>query len=131
MVETALVLPLMLLVILGVVEFGRAFMVSQLLVNAAREGNRLAVMSGVTTAQVDAEVRTVVQNTVGVDPAQVAVTITVTPFAGGGSHSDLSIAQKRDLCEVSAAIPYDQVSYVPVRWMTGVNLSGQCAMRHE
>lgn len=39
-VEMALVLPLFLLVIFGIVEIGRAFMVEHLLANAARVGAR-------------------------------------------------------------------------------------------
>lgn len=39
----ALVLPIFFLVVGGIIEFGRAFMISQVLQNAAREGCRKAV----------------------------------------------------------------------------------------
>ncbi|MEZ5942312.1 MAG: TadE/TadG family type IV pilus assembly protein [Planctomycetaceae bacterium] len=131
MVETALVLPIMMMVILGIVEFGRAFMVCQLLTNAAREGGRSAVIPGSTSPQVTADIQGLVANTVGVDTTEVAVSILVTPYAGGNSHSDLSLAQKRDLCDIRVVVAYDNVSFVPAKWMTGVNLTGQTAMRHE
>ncbi|MCA9030867.1 MAG: pilus assembly protein [Planctomycetaceae bacterium] len=131
MVETALVLPIMMMVILGIVEFGRAFMVCQLLTNASREGGRAAVIPGSTSPQVTADVQTLVANTVGVDTTEVTVGITVTPYAGGNPHSDLSLAQKRDLCDIRVVVAYDAVSFVPTRWLTGVNLTGQTAMRHE
>ena len=131
MVETALVLPIMLMIILGIVEFGRAFSVSQLLTNAAREGNRMSVLSGVTTQNVIDEVHLLTTSTVGVSSSNVAVQVTVTPFAGGAQHSDLTLAQKRDLVDVRVTVAYQNVSLMPVRWMQGVNLVGQSAMRHE
>ena len=39
-VEMALVLPIFFMVVLGIIEFGRAFMIGQLVTNAAREAVR-------------------------------------------------------------------------------------------
>lgn len=52
MVEFALVLPLMLLVIGGVVDFGRMLFTEVTLTNAAREGARAAVVSTATTTDI-------------------------------------------------------------------------------
>jgi Flp pilus assembly protein TadG len=57
LLETALTLPLLLLVSVGIFEFGRAFQMEQIITNAAREGARLAVMPGSTKAMVDARVQ--------------------------------------------------------------------------
>lgn len=46
LLETALTLPLLLLVTVGIVEFGRAYQTWQVLTNAAREGARVAVLPG-------------------------------------------------------------------------------------
>jgi Flp pilus assembly protein TadG len=46
LVEFALVLPLLLLVMLGIAEFGFAFQRYEVVTNAAREGARLAVLPG-------------------------------------------------------------------------------------
>jgi Flp pilus assembly protein TadG len=46
-VEFALVLPILLLVLFGVTEFGRAIMVTNVLNTASREGARLAAVSSV------------------------------------------------------------------------------------
>jgi len=43
-IEVALTLPLLLLVSVGIFEFGRAYQTWQVLTNAAREGARLAVL---------------------------------------------------------------------------------------
>lgn len=44
LLETAIALPLVLLVSVGIFEFGRAFQTWQVLTNAAREGARVAVL---------------------------------------------------------------------------------------
>ena len=51
-VEFALVAPLFFTLILGIIEFGRMMMVQEILVNAAREGARAAILPGETDAQV-------------------------------------------------------------------------------
>lgn len=52
LVEFALVLPLLLLVVLGIAEFGFMFQRYEVLTNAAREGARIAVLPGYATADV-------------------------------------------------------------------------------
>lgn len=45
LVELALLLPLLLLIVFGITEFGRAFYIKNALTNAAREGARRASVS--------------------------------------------------------------------------------------
>ena len=47
-VELAVVLPLLLTIVFGIIEFGWVFMVRETLVNASREGCRVAVLQGST-----------------------------------------------------------------------------------
>jgi Flp pilus assembly protein TadG len=54
LLETAIVLPMIMLVCVGIFEFGRAYQTWQVLTNASREGARLAVLDG----QTDSAVRT-------------------------------------------------------------------------
>lgn len=56
LVEFALVLPMLLLVVLGIAEFGFIFQRYEVLTNAAREGARIAVLPGYSTADVQARV---------------------------------------------------------------------------
>ena len=51
-VEMAVVTPLLLALVFGVIEFGWVFMVRQTLANAAREGCRTAVLQNSTSQQV-------------------------------------------------------------------------------
>lgn len=131
-VETALVLPVFFMVMLGIVEVGRAFMVSQLLTNAAREGARTAIMTNSTNTEVTNTVTDVVQRTVGCAPADVAVTIIVTPYPGNPNPgNNVNLAKKRDLCEVEVRVNYSKVNLIPIKFLTNAQLLGQAAMRHE
>src|SRR5712692_11119291 len=55
--ETALTLPLLLVVSVGIFEFGRAYQTWQVMTNAAREGARVAVMPSSPTGAAEARVR--------------------------------------------------------------------------
>jgi Flp pilus assembly protein TadG len=52
LIETALTLPIVLVISISIFEFGRALQVWQLLTNAAREGARVAVLPGASQAAV-------------------------------------------------------------------------------
>ena len=84
MVEMALVLPLFLTLILGMIEFGRAMMIANLVTNAAREGARMAVLDGSSNTTVTDGIKTFLQSAIGVTvlSSDIGVTITVTPAAG-------------------------------------------------
>lgn len=132
LVETALVLPIFFMVVLGIIEFGRAMMVAQLLNNGAREGARIAIMTGSTNAAVETAVLDFVEDAVGVNRNQVTVTITVSPATGNPDPVDIvANANKRDLCDIFVSVPFDQVDFLPGDYLANSNLSGQCAMRHE
>jgi Flp pilus assembly protein TadG len=76
LVEFALVLPLLLLLILGIVEFGRAWNAKQILTDAAREGARLSVIgnSNITdTSQVNTRIRQIVA-LAGLDSTTLTIT---------------------------------------------------------
>jgi Flp pilus assembly protein TadG len=51
LVEMALILPVLLLLALGIVEFGRAFNAKQVVTDAAREGARHAVVNDLAITQ--------------------------------------------------------------------------------
>ncbi len=55
-VEFAIVGPLMIMLTMGMMEVGRAVMVKQLMVNASREGARMAILPSADSAQVIAHV---------------------------------------------------------------------------
>lgn len=61
MLETAIVLPIILLLSVTIFEFGRAYQTVQVLTNAAREGARVAVLPSSTATDVQARVSTYLQ----------------------------------------------------------------------
>jgi Flp pilus assembly protein TadG len=62
LVETAFVLPIMLLVCVGILEFGRAYQTWQVVTNAAREGARVAILPEYPDTSVTTRVRTYLKN---------------------------------------------------------------------
>jgi Flp pilus assembly protein TadG len=84
LVEFALVVVMLLLLVVGICEFGRAWNLYQILANASREGARLAALpSGFTSA---AAVNTTVKNYLtngNVDPAKVTIAIGGAGVDGG------------------------------------------------
>jgi Flp pilus assembly protein TadG len=62
LIEAALTVPILLLIAIGIFEFGRAYQTWQILTNAAREGARLAVVPSPDAAAVEARVRLYMQD---------------------------------------------------------------------
>jgi Flp pilus assembly protein TadG len=58
LLEAAITVPIILLICVGIFEFGRAYQTWQVLTNAAREGARLACLEGPTDAEVRTRVNT-------------------------------------------------------------------------
>ncbi len=76
-VEFALVVPVLLLLVVGVFEFGRAWNAHQAVTDAAREGARTAVVADLTITE--DSVRTVVRNAlsaVSLDPDLAVIELT-------------------------------------------------------
>jgi len=76
LLEAAITIPIILLISVGIFEFGRAYQTWQVLTNAAREGARIAVINGTTDADVTARVRAYMQ--AGSLPNYATATVTVT-----------------------------------------------------
>ena len=95
LLETAITLPLVLLVCVSIFEFGRAYQTWQVLTNAAREGARVAILSDATDAQVTTAVRAYMTSgrlpSAAVASANVAVQRTV-PFAATSTASRVTVS---------------------------------------
>ena len=75
LIEAALTIPLLLLIAVGIFEFGRAYQTWQILTNAAREGARLAVVPSPGPGTVEARVRLYMQDGQLSEFASAAVTV--------------------------------------------------------
>jgi len=119
LIEFALVLPILLVLAMGMIDFGRAFHLKGLLDQAAREGARIAVVTTPDLDLVTARVNSVLGSggaspgtiaVVGPDPAQM-VTVTVTStftFITPGVFAPIGASPGGD-----------------------ISMTGQCVMRFE
>ncbi len=73
-VEVAIAMPILLGLVIGIFEFGRAWNVRQVTTNAAREGSRLAVIAGADPLVVEAEIDGRMSDA-GLDPGLATITI--------------------------------------------------------
>jgi hypothetical protein len=74
LVELAIALPILLGLVIGIFEFGRAWNVRQVTTNAAREGARLAVISGADPLVVEAQIEGRLTDA-GLDPGLATIVI--------------------------------------------------------
>ncbi|MFP6765312.1 MAG: hypothetical protein VB858_16910, partial [Planctomycetaceae bacterium] len=71
-------------------------------------------------------------DSLGINPSDVTVEITVEPAPGNVDPYDrIEDAQSRDLVTVQVSVPFDRVSYLPGDYLAGKNLSARNSMRHE
>ena len=116
-VEFAVVLPLLLTILFGIIEYGWVFMVRQTLQTAAREGCRIAVL------QTSTEPYTAVTNRVNQVMAPTGLSYTV-------AMTHASAADPVEVVEVS--VPYNDVSLMGGFFGThDYDLAGTCSMRKE
>jgi Flp pilus assembly protein TadG len=119
-VEFAIVLPVFVLLVFGMIEYGRMVMVQQVITNASREGARLAVLDGATASSVQSAVTTYLTN------AQISGgTCTISP-------ANPSSAASGDPVTVTVSIPFSSVSWLPSpMYLGGKTLSASTVMRRE
>ncbi len=89
-IEFAILLPVLLLLLLGMMEFGLALWNQEMMTNATREAARAGIVAD-SPRLTQAEVRTVLENNLsiaGIDSATATITITGTQ---GISGSPLSV----------------------------------------
>ena len=118
-VEFALVVPVFILLVFGMIEFGRAVMVQQVLVNASREGARQAVLDGTTLNEVQDRID------VYLDASSInGATVTVDPAP--------QVATFGQPVTVTVSVPFDNVSWLPVpQYIGGTVLTASSVMRRE
>jgi Flp pilus assembly protein TadG len=119
-VEFALVAPVFLLFLMGIIEFGRVMMVQNVLITSAREGARAAIISGATADSVK-------------DKAEDYASLSGVPGATASvDPSDLSTATTETPITVTVSVNFDDVSWIPAPWFLADQLlSGQTTMRLE
>lgn len=131
-VEFALIVPIFLLMVLGVVEFGRAWNIHQVVQEAAREAVRVGVVyQGSDHNEMRADITEVVSRNlalVGLDPAAADIVI-------GEGAGDASIVNLGAPVRVSVSYPYAFSFLRPfIAWSDDealIDLVGVSVMRKE
>jgi Flp pilus assembly protein TadG len=114
-VEFAFILPLLLVLVLGIAEFGRAFQVSGTLSAAAREGVRVMALQNDPAAA-----RTAVRNAApSLNPAVTNAQITITPASCPAGATNTTV-------RVTVTYP---MPFITDFFGSGVTLSGTGVMR--
>jgi Flp pilus assembly protein TadG len=137
-IEFAVVTPILLTFILGIIEIGRLVMVAQVDTNAAREAARYAAQGKADTATVDAYTRDYL-TAAGIAGAAAgsnsAVTVAVEYQNGGtwAATSDPSTLAAGTPIRVTVSANFNQQSWLPSRFFVGNNtlVQGVAVMRKE
>jgi Flp pilus assembly protein TadG len=119
-VEFAIVAPVFFLLVFGMIEYGRMVMVQQVITNAAREGARVGVLDGATTANVTTAVSTYLTSA-KITGATTAVSPSPPSSAGYGQPVTVTIS-----------VPFNSVSWLATPlFLGGKTLSATSVMRRE
>jgi Flp pilus assembly protein TadG len=134
LIEMALVLPLLLLVFAGIVDFGLVFQRYEVVTNAAREGARIAILPGYTAGDVTARVQTYIAQGLNMTQAQVSsatsVDVQAVSIAPGGGPAFTA-------AQVTVVYTHTYLILGPITGLIGggsfttLNLTARSTMRTE
>jgi Flp pilus assembly protein TadG len=141
LVEFALAVPLLLVVIAGIVDFGFLFQRYEVITNAAREGARMATMPGYSATNVDAYVRNYVQKGLSLSnsamstvmPSGSVTVANATLTVPGAVSGTISV----DAVTVNVTYQHSWLLLRPMlallskNWGTTITLSASSQMRKE
>lgn len=143
LVEFALVLPLLLVVIAGIVDFGFVFQRYEVITNAAREGARIAMLPGYesNTDVVKQRVRDYVQfglslSNTALDTVVPVGNITVdyhtmTVAGAGGTSYDVPVAEVSVFYNHQFMLLGPMLGLINKTWGQSITLKGNSQMRQE
>jgi Flp pilus assembly protein TadG len=127
LVEFAVVLPVFLLILAGILDFGLGLYSQMTIINASREGARLGVVEPGNVAAVDARVRAM---TTGLDQAQLTINITCER-PSGSSFVSCGSPQWQSGDAVVVQVNYDYRMLWPLALGNSLDLSSTVQMRIE
>lgn len=125
-VEFAFVAPLMFMLTLAIFEFGRTFMVLELLTEGARVGCRMAIVEGTTSQQIQDAVTNYLSQC-GINGDTVGVIVNDAPINTVEAANQPAYTEMT----VQVTVPVRSISWVPNPFFTRGTLAGQFTMRRE
>ena len=115
LVEFALILPLFMIVLFGIMEFGRMWEISNLITSASREGARVAAISGSSQSQAINAAQHVL-SAANIDDATVSV-------SGPNSASEVSVTVTLQYTSLTGSI-IPGLEYFPISRSTVMHWEG-------
>lgn len=140
-VEVALIMPVFVLFLMAILEFGHFCLVKHTMQAAVRRAAHLGSFESTTTSQVETKVREIAGSVIDQNLLTVQVR-DASVFDSGNFNAntldvsslpaiDLTEAEMGDCFIVRATVPYDDVAILPPFWIQGKTIAAQAAMRHE
>jgi Flp pilus assembly protein TadG len=119
-VELAVVLPVVLLFIWGLFEFARLLLAADTIVSAAQDGCRTGITPGSTSADVTAEINTILSS-----GFISGATVTITP-------AEASTLKTGEALTVTIKVPFSQITWLPTpQFLSGKVVKTTCVMLRE
>lgn len=138
LVEFALVLPLLLVIFAGIVDFGFLLQRYEVVTNAAREGARIAVLPGYTDAIVRERVRAYIQEGLGLSQTDLDALVPADATAIPVEYDSISAGGASfDVVRVRVNYPHTFLVLGPVMglingtWGSSITISATSTMRLE
>jgi Flp pilus assembly protein TadG len=141
LVETALTLPVFLMFLAALMEFGHFYLIQHVVDGAARRGVHYGSLENSTNPVVESKIKSILSSaftaskaTVLIKNAGVFDTASVNPTTlnyGALPSMNLSTAKTGDYFLVQIEVPYDNVALLPPIWLQNQTIRGRALMRHE
>ena len=120
-VEMAMIAPILILLVFGVMQFAMGYMVHHLIQDAARQGCRVAIGYGKSNTDVLSKINTLL--------AAENVTGATTTIQVNSASANVASAASGDEITVVITVPASTITFFP-NSLTG-RLSAQCTMIHN
>ena len=124
-VEFAIVAPIIVLFVMGSIEFGRAMFLQQVAISTARAACRDGIVASASNASVQSTLTSRLQG-VGLTGG------TSTILVNGQSDRDVNTASAGEPIEITVTIPYSANTWLPSPfYLGGKSLTGRVTMSKE
>lgn len=129
-VEFALLAPILALLVVGSIDFGRQMEVANMLTSAAREGVRKGITPNAEESEVTGAVSAYLTDA-ALPTTNLAVNVTVKSPSGG--TKSMTTATNGDTVTVEVLVPVADILWLPFAswWSAGKQVRGLATMRRE
>jgi Flp pilus assembly protein TadG len=117
--ELAVLTPLLVTIVLGTMEMGRAMMAKTILNDAARKACRVGIGPTGSNSTITTEVADVLgDNSIGSNTATITIQV-------NGQAVDASTSKQNDRISVRVAVPYSQFAWTPPFFLTNTAVESE------